>query len=53
VAISLGNHRIVTTDAHPTGTRTGEHALSWPRTEWALTYRGWSWSYAHIPLPKD
>jgi hypothetical protein len=53
VAISLGDRRISTTDAHPKGTKTGEHALTWPRTEWGLTFKGWSWSYAHIPIPKD
>jgi hypothetical protein len=53
VAISLGDRRIITTDAHDTGTKTGEHALSWPHTHWGLTYKGWSWSYAHIPIPKE
>jgi hypothetical protein len=55
VAISLGGSpvKIATTDAKPTGTETGEHLLSWPRTQWGLTYKGWSWSYAHIPIPKE
>jgi cell wall-associated NlpC family hydrolase len=53
VAISLGNRRIVTTDAYSKGVKTGEHSLGWVHQEWGLKYAGWSWSFAATKLPRS